>query len=1510
MSWPFLWFAATYMSLVGLHAEEVASSTLLKGHVSARTIESEQVWPARVRKTPQVALFKGVVGLLLSDFERTGDLPGPYRPEGQAVFPLRTFTGPEPLFFVIAESPAVAEKPLRWTVHPYTLEAEGPTPRRVRGWIERHRDQITELGGIKATPTASNRSVWVVEGEGPPPIWKLSSHVETSGSSRLISRSQAVRSVNASHLFRMAFERTQGILPLSQTRWSFLPEERAVIPRDLEIAAMIERPAKGFVGSLSEMEAVSAYGLNVRMADGRYFLEHVLDSLSKSETSWESSGKIPQVLRNPKAKRELTWKHLILPAWEFFLYMTFIEGIPPTVHGQNLKYFFKPNSFRPEGIGYLDLSLFISRETRIANGLSTPLIRPAWVREEDFEFSRSDEAMSESIDYFDDYFLKYLFGVQFSDQDLDWFRSAQVTFLKAFVDHHNEDLGWLDTRSKEKFLASFMQRIQSHREVNPKTADSPLKAIEGEMHWLTQGVARPLEAPLAMSGQDNELLRRSTEQRFSALRKFVEDLRAKTGLWEQVIPPEILNRLLKRYQIPGPETWPEQYALYGAVDYMKDEGVNPDKDEDGGRYYVIEHQLDPIPAGPQYIDHLIRLYGRHPSKNSDPVELDSPVGALKAAVSKWLGKPDPVIVVIEYNKPKLLSWFGSESEAHNSWVLRTAETLRRKYGIYTITSDSLTSLGAWLDGCLDSCLTDGPSLVYPDGTLVKLQSKLGKLVLQVSGGAGNQELSVDFVWNHLYSGHVSDLLDFALKAIARAEPLSTYHPLLPLLSDKAFQAYLDDLVFLYLRERPLISMQPTHLFVDAHGKFERTRLDRVFGELSQWYIKPSFGFGGKDVLSGEGISSSPSKMVALREKILESPLGFVAQRRVHPPIREGRKLELRVFGGLLTPVGEAWSSATALGRLAPKSSDVTNVGSHRKGAFSNIALVGVSRTKSASVSVRAKPPASESLSRRPHEDPLEGISEGDPQELSARSEEPYPEDLLTDDWGESVYGDFFGERPDLTSAENRESTFHQISRATERTLPLHPVPLIVDRNDAEILRKASEQQARAILSFLRDYYSGNSNWSEVVPEGVMKYIRERVPIYRDYVDVNQFNFLNGIDVLRSPDGTFYVLESNILAAAGIFANEFSRRELIKVAPEWGKKHLRESDLSKIREHVAQVTGRAKPFIVAAQYAVDQAAMISDLAARTAQIQRFVAPFLRDFEMELLTVHPVDSVNAFLKANVGFSVFEDHSHADEKTNTERRLQVDEDGSVWLETRAPGSSYLLEPRKKVDGVLLNLIPRHAVDWARPLMKAALTGRVWVSHSHGIEVADNKLLQSYMPTLISHYLGEDPVASIPKTVRFFKPDGSLDEDRVREVFGDLSNWYLKESVAAGGGQGVFSGRALSAQFDKVLEIMEALRKNPFSYIASRRVGGSTTMKLGAEKNRFVDFRAFSLVQGIRGNSPPIITNLDYFYSRGIPSGQHLHNNSSQSNESSVQLGVEVKAGIGATDDGRIVLCKDILN
>jgi uncharacterized circularly permuted ATP-grasp superfamily protein len=374
------------------------------------------------------------------------------------------------------------------------------------------------------------------------------------------------------------------------------------------------------------------------------------------------------------------------------------------------------------------------------------------------------------------------------------------------------------------------------------------------------------------------------------------------------------------------------------------------------------------------------------------------------------------------------------------------------------------------------------------------------------------------------------------------------------------------------------------------------------------------------------------------------------------------------------------------------------------------------------------------------------------------------------------------------------------NEAEERIIPFDIIPRILTRAEWERLARGLEQRVSALNLFLADVYGAG----EILRAGVVpRELVYRNPLYRPEMaglrlPHNVYVHVAGIDLVRTGEDDFYVLEDNARTPSGVSYMLENREVMMRVFPDFFAEN------------------RIEPVET---YPEELLATLKSVAPPTAQGEPTVA---------LLTPGPYNSAyyeHSFLADKLGVELVEG-----------RDLLVVDDVVVMRTT---------EGLKRVD-VLYRRIDDEFLDplTFRPdsvlgvpgLMLAYRAGNVTLANAVGTGVADDKAVYSYMPEIIRFYTGEAPILKNVPTWRCREPDACA------HVLDHLAELVVKE-VAGSGGYGMMigpsAGRATREEF------ADKIRANPANFIAQPTLALSTcpTFVEDGIAPRHVDLRPFVL-------------------------------------------------------------------
>lgn len=375
----------------------------------------------------------------------------------------------------------------------------------------------------------------------------------------------------------------------------------------------------------------------------------------------------------------------------------------------------------------------------------------------------------------------------------------------------------------------------------------------------------------------------------------------------------------------------------------------------------------------------------------------------------------------------------------------------------------------------------------------------------------------------------------------------------------------------------------------------------------------------------------------------------------------------------------------------------------------------------------------------------------------------------------------------------------------ERLIPFDIIPRVLLRSEWARLEAGLMQRVRALNLYLADIYAAQ----EIVRTGRIPAdliarngeFRPEMAGFRVPHDI--YVHIAGIDVVRTGEGDFYVLEDNVRTPSGVSYMLQNREVMMRVTPDLCADH-----------RVAPVENYPD-------------ALLATL--------RSVAPPACAGEPTIVVLTPGRYNSAYYE----------HSFLADKLGVELveggDLFVEEDAVYMRTTEGPKKVDVIY--RRIDDGFLD--PRafrpDSVIGVSGLFDAYRAGNVTLCNAVGTGIADDKAIYSYMPEIIDFYLGEKPILSNVPTWRCREPDA------LRYVQEHLAALVVKE-VNASGGYGMLVGpHASKAEREN---FAAKFARNPDNYIAQPTLALSTvpTFCDAGIAPRHVDLRPYVLTSANR--------------------------------------------------------------
>ncbi|MCX7644401.1 MAG: circularly permuted type 2 ATP-grasp protein [Rhodobacteraceae bacterium] len=375
------------------------------------------------------------------------------------------------------------------------------------------------------------------------------------------------------------------------------------------------------------------------------------------------------------------------------------------------------------------------------------------------------------------------------------------------------------------------------------------------------------------------------------------------------------------------------------------------------------------------------------------------------------------------------------------------------------------------------------------------------------------------------------------------------------------------------------------------------------------------------------------------------------------------------------------------------------------------------------------------------------------------------------------------------------------AEADERLIPFDIVPRILSGREWSRLARGIEQRVRAINAFLHDIY----HRQEILRAGRIpkELVAQNDAFLPQMIGVTPpggvYTHIVGIDLVRTGEDEFYVLEDNARTPSGVSYMLENRETMLQMFPEL---------FTRIR---------VRP--------------VSDYPTRLRRSLAASAP-------PACSGKPVVAV---LTPGIHNSAYFEHSFLADQMGAElvegHDLRV-VDGRIAMRTTQGYQPIDVLYRRVDDDFLDPLIFRPDSLLGVPgVFDIYRAGGVTIANAPGTGIADDKAIYSYMPDIVEFYTGETALLQNVPTWRCSDPSA------LAYVLEHLSELVVKE-VHGSGGYGMLVGPAASRK--ELAAFREKLVARPANYIAQPTLALSTVpilTKAGLAP-RHVDLRPYVLV------------------------------------------------------------------
>lgn len=373
--------------------------------------------------------------------------------------------------------------------------------------------------------------------------------------------------------------------------------------------------------------------------------------------------------------------------------------------------------------------------------------------------------------------------------------------------------------------------------------------------------------------------------------------------------------------------------------------------------------------------------------------------------------------------------------------------------------------------------------------------------------------------------------------------------------------------------------------------------------------------------------------------------------------------------------------------------------------------------------------------------------------------------------------------------------------AAERLIPFDIFPRIISAEEWRRLELGIEQRVRALNAFQYDIY----HRQEILKAGIVpeELVIQNAAFQPEMIGVNPprsiYSHIIGIDLIRTVENEFVVLEDNTRTPSGVSYMLENRETMMHLFPDLFSRN------------------RVRP--------------VENYPDALLKTLESVAPQNLDAEPNI----------ALLTPGIFNSAYFEHSFLADQMGIELVESCDLiviDGTLRMKT-TEGLKRVDVLYRRIDDVYLDplVFEPTSLLGVPGIFDVYRSGRVTIVNAPGAGIADDKAIYSYIPAIVEFYTGKAPLLGNVETYNCRDPDS------LKYVLSRLPDLVVKE-VHGSGGYGMLVGpRATKSEIET---FRARLIANPSNYIAQPTLALSTgpTLNGSAVARRHLDLRPFVLV------------------------------------------------------------------
>ena len=371
----------------------------------------------------------------------------------------------------------------------------------------------------------------------------------------------------------------------------------------------------------------------------------------------------------------------------------------------------------------------------------------------------------------------------------------------------------------------------------------------------------------------------------------------------------------------------------------------------------------------------------------------------------------------------------------------------------------------------------------------------------------------------------------------------------------------------------------------------------------------------------------------------------------------------------------------------------------------------------------------------------------------------------------------------------------------ERLIPFDIIPRVFSAAEWAQVERGVKQRAQALNLFINDVYNkGQIFDAGIVPRDMIFKNAAFQPLMQGFTPpLGVFAHIIGVDLIRTGEGEFFVLEDNCRTPSGVSYVLENRAALSRLFPDLFES-LQIRPVDTYPDLLRQTL-----------YEVAPAACQSDPTIAILTPGHFNSAYYE---------------HSFIADEMGVALVEGSD-----------LFV-EGGFVYMRTTT-GPKRVDVIYRRIDDAFLD--PRafrpDSLLGVPGLIDAYLAGGVSLVNAPGTGIADDKAIYCYMPEIIKFYMDQDAILPNVETWKCAEPD------QLQYALDNIEKLVFKE-VHGSGGYGMLIGPTASQA--EIQAYAARVRADPKNFIAQPTLALSTCPTLVEEgvAERHVDFRPFALV------------------------------------------------------------------